>query len=179
MEQMLERQLLRRLAAGEVEALGPLYDAYGRRVYHLLLAYGLDDVAAEDALQETFLALLDRGRAAARIENVQAYLLGIARRQAGGRRRRLESEPLADDAGGAVADGAPARLDMLTCRQRLSQLPPEQAEVVVLKVWHDLTFAEIAAALRIPANTAASRYRYAIEKLRGMWGEDDDAGRTA
>lgn len=179
MEQMLERQLLRRLAAGEVEALGPLYDAYGRRVYHLLLAYGLAEAEAEDALQDTFLALLDRGRAAARIENVQAYLLGIARRQAGGRRRRLEPDTLADDdAVGVVADGAAARLDTLACRRYLAQLPPEQAEVVVLKVWHGLTFAEIAAVLRLPANTAASRYRYAIEKLRGVWGEDD-AGNTA
>jgi RNA polymerase sigma-70 factor (ECF subfamily) len=37
--------------------------------------------------------------------------------------------------------------------------------VVHLKIWEDLTFGEIAETLEIPANTAASRYRYAIEKL--------------
>jgi RNA polymerase sigma-70 factor (ECF subfamily) len=46
------------------------------------------------------------------------------------------------------------------------ELPPEQQEVVTLKIWGDLTFQEIAETLEIPANTAASRYRYALEKLK-------------
>jgi RNA polymerase sigma-70 factor (ECF subfamily) len=48
----------------------------------------------------------------------------------------------------------------------LERLPPPQREVVTLKIWGELTFAEIAEALDIPANTAASRYRYALEELR-------------
>lgn len=48
----------------------------------------------------------------------------------------------------------------------LNHLPVEQREVVTLKIWGGLTFAEIAEALEIPANTAASRYRYALEELR-------------
>ena len=44
--------------------------------------------------------------------------------------------------------------------------PTEQREVIVLKVDAGLTFAELAAVLGISANTAASRYRYALEKLR-------------
>lgn len=47
----------------------------------------------------------------------------------------------------------------------LKALPMEQREVVVMKVWGELTFAEIASALDIPQNTAASRYRYALERL--------------
>lgn len=50
----------------------------------------------------------------------------------------------------------------------LNQLPAVQREVVTLKIWGDLTFAEIATALDIPANTAASRYRYALEELRKL-----------
>ena len=50
----------------------------------------------------------------------------------------------------------------------LKQLPAAQREVVTLKVWGELTFAEIAEALDIPANTAASRYRYALEELRKL-----------
>ncbi len=49
----------------------------------------------------------------------------------------------------------------------LRELPPEQQEVVTLKIWGDLTFQEIAGTLGIPMNTAASRYRYAMEKLKG------------
>lgn len=48
----------------------------------------------------------------------------------------------------------------------LSKLPEDQKEVVIMKVWGDLTFREIAEALDVPANTAASRYRYAMDRLR-------------
>ena len=51
--------------------------------------------------------------------------------------------------------------------QFLARLPEEQRAVVHLKIWEELTFREIAKTLGIPANTAASRYRYAIDKLRG------------
>ena len=48
----------------------------------------------------------------------------------------------------------------------LSHLPSEQREVLSLKIWGELTFAQIASALDIPADTAASRYRYALAGLR-------------
>ena len=48
----------------------------------------------------------------------------------------------------------------------LETLPPEQRAVIHLKLWEDATFEAIAETLGIPANTAASRYRYAIDKLR-------------
>jgi RNA polymerase sigma-70 factor (ECF subfamily) len=48
----------------------------------------------------------------------------------------------------------------------LAELPVEQREVITLKVWGGMTFAEIADALGIPANTAASRYRYGLSELR-------------
>lgn len=50
----------------------------------------------------------------------------------------------------------------------LNQLPETQRSVVTLKIWGGLTFVEIADALEIPANTAASRYRYALEELRKL-----------
>ncbi len=48
----------------------------------------------------------------------------------------------------------------------LDRLPAEQREVLVMKIWNDLTFAEIASALGISQNTAASRYRYALAALK-------------
>jgi RNA polymerase sigma-70 factor (ECF subfamily) len=47
----------------------------------------------------------------------------------------------------------------------LNQLPGDQREVVVMKIWGGLTFAQIAEALGVPLNTAASRYRYALTRL--------------
>ncbi|MBV9886177.1 MAG: sigma-70 family RNA polymerase sigma factor [Acidobacteria bacterium] len=51
-------------------------------------------------------------------------------------------------------------------RRALQALPEDQRQVVVLHVWGELTFAQVAEILSISANTAASRYRYALAKLR-------------
>lgn len=48
----------------------------------------------------------------------------------------------------------------------LDILPNEQREVLVMKIWNELTFAEIAGVLEISQNTAASRYRYALAALK-------------
>jgi RNA polymerase sigma-70 factor (ECF subfamily) len=50
----------------------------------------------------------------------------------------------------------------------LQKLPAEQREVVVLKLWQELTFEEISQICQIPVNTAASRYRYGLDKLRHL-----------
>jgi len=52
--------------------------------------------------------------------------------------------------------------------QAMRSLPEIYREAVTLKIWGGLTFAEIAEALQIPANTAASRYRYGIDELRKL-----------
>ena len=56
----------------------------------------------------------------------------------------------------------------LVLQSAMSQLPEIYRVVVTLKVWGELTFSEIADALGIPANTAASRYRYGLEELRKL-----------
>src|SRR5258708_22914477 len=53
----------------------------------------------------------------------------------------------------------------------MSKLPEIYREVITLKVWGGLTFAEIAGSVGIPANTAASRYRYGLEELRKLTSE--------
>ena len=82
--------------------------------------------------------------------------------------RRVNREIVAQEAASPewfapeIEDRERARL----LQTALGRLPAEQREVVTLKIWGGLTFAEIAGALDIPANTAASRYRYALEELR-------------
>jgi RNA polymerase sigma-70 factor (ECF subfamily) len=50
----------------------------------------------------------------------------------------------------------------------LKRLPEPYREVITLKTWGDLTFAEVASVLGIPANTAASRYRYGLAEMRKL-----------
>jgi RNA polymerase sigma-70 factor (ECF subfamily) len=64
----------------------------------------------------------------------------------------------------AAEDRERARL----LQEAMRNLPETQRDVITLKIWGELTFAEIAEALDIPANTAASRYRYGLEELRKL-----------
>jgi len=48
----------------------------------------------------------------------------------------------------------------------IERLPPEQKEVITLKIWSELTFDEIARTLDLSLYTVASRYRYALDKLK-------------
>jgi RNA polymerase sigma-70 factor (ECF subfamily) len=54
----------------------------------------------------------------------------------------------------------------ITIDRALRLLPEEQREVLVLKIWGELTFQQIADTLGSPLNTVAARYRYGLEKLR-------------
>jgi RNA polymerase sigma-70 factor (ECF subfamily) len=56
----------------------------------------------------------------------------------------------------------------LFLQQAMNKLPAIHRDVITLKVWGGLTFAEIAATLEIPPNTAASRYRYGLAELRNL-----------
>jgi RNA polymerase sigma-70 factor (ECF subfamily) len=77
--------------------------------------------------------------------------------------RRLRREQASPDWFYPPAESAARDEDL---EQAVKTLPPSLREVLVLKVWSGLTFQEIAATVGIPANTAASRYRYALERLR-------------
>ena len=167
--------LLEQLPQGDLDALPALYDRYAPPVYHLLLAQTGNADTAADLLQETFLALLDRGRGARSIRSPQAYLLGVAHHLASrGRHRRRREVPLEEGALHTAAPAPEARLTTVDVQRALAELPPEQATVVVLKVWHDLTFREIGEAVGVSPDTAASRYRYAVEKLRHLLGEEEE-----
>ena len=98
------------------------------------------------------------------MQDIRSYLLRIVRNEASHLRRSRSTGASALQLLEAPA-GVPAQ-EVVEVNEALSRLPEEQLTVVVLKVWQGMTFAEVAEALDIPANTAASRYRYAMEKLR-------------
>ena len=56
--------------------------------------------------------------------------------------------------------------DAQELRTAVNELAPKLREILSLKVWSGLTFAEVAQVLDISPNTAASRYRYALEQLQ-------------
>jgi len=159
---------LRRLARGDLSALGNIYDRHGRLVYRCALAILGSQADAEDAASTVFLRLARQGQRAARIRDLRRFLVAAARNEAISmlRRRRRQRDALERGAFLEPAPDAQAERDAL--EGALAALPREQREVVVLKVFEGMTFAEIGRLVGVSPNTAASRYRYAIEKLRVM-----------
>lgn len=92
----------------------------------------------------------------------RAIDLGRSADRRAGREAVVASEVPSDWFDGGVEDRERSHL----IQQAMNKLPDIYREVVTLKVWGELTFAEIATALEIPANTAASRYRYGLDELR-------------
>lgn len=127
-------------------------------------ALGLSHGEAEDVLQETFVALLKLTQSP---EEPERYCVRSFRNAALNYRRslwrRLTRELESRRWFERATDESPAERAAMRC---LAGLPPAQREVIVLKIWHRLTFEEIGELLELSANTAAGRYRYGVEKLR-------------
>jgi RNA polymerase sigma-70 factor (ECF subfamily) len=119
---------------------------------------------AEDVLQETFIALL---RLQERPTQPEHYCVRSFRNRALNYRRSLWRRLAREWESLRWFERTPSETAAERHAMRaLTQLPPEQREVIVLKIWHEYTFEEIGALLSISPNTAAGRYRYGLQKLR-------------
>jgi RNA polymerase sigma-70 factor (ECF subfamily) len=151
-----------------------LYDEHAQPLHAFLLNLTRNQADTRDLLQEVFVKLArdpDRLRG---VREERAFLIRLAHNAAIDlmRRRGTRERTRENFAAEMVSPfAAAADPDEETFRQELSaalaELPPEQRAVAHLKLWEGLTFEQIAAALEISPNTAASRYRYALDKLRG------------
>jgi RNA polymerase sigma-70 factor (ECF subfamily) len=162
--------LITGLAQGREGAFAALYDLFGPALFRVALLLLDSREEAEDAVQDVFVGLVRARKGLAGVENLRAYLFTALRHTLAARaarRVRARAVPLE-----AIPEPASSEVNCLEGDQvvrlerALRTLPAEQRELVGLKVDGGLTFAEIASLLRISPNTAASRYRYALEKLR-------------
>ena len=123
-----------------------------------------DASAAEDLVHGVFLNLL-RTRRKIR-EAPAAYLYRAAKNAAlNARRNRAREAPMPENEAWFTHSGG-NREAALALQAALAELPAEQREAVVMRTWSGMTLEEVAEATGVPANTAASRYRYALDKLR-------------
>ena len=163
--------LLPGLAAGDERAFAAMYDRFGRRLYRA--AWGMlgrrED--AEDVVQDVLVAMVRSRRKLTHVRDLTAYLFTALRRAAARCAARRTRQPLNSQAAASEATAnvdRPGGCSPLCERleRSLRALPLEQREVIALKIDGELTFAEIGEVLGVSMNTAASRYRYALEKLR-------------
>ena len=150
-----------KLSADEINQL---YNRHGAAL--LLYARGFvpDASAAEDLVHNVFLNLL-RTRPKVR-EAPAAYLYRAVKNAALNMQRNRARESPMPEHETWFTHASGDREATLALQAALAELPQEQREAVVMRVWSGMTLEEVAEATEVPLNTAASRYRYALEKLR-------------
>ncbi len=156
-----------------------LYDTYGHSLYRFAYAITRSAEDAEDVLQEVFGKIArDRKRLVCSAA-AKSYLYAAVRNSSysnlRSRRRRGELvKAWADHFDPTCPDSAISVIRSQVVRDAFCLLPTEQREVIVLRVYDEMSFKEIADAIGCRLNTVASRYRYAIARLRKALEADDD-----
>jgi RNA polymerase sigma-70 factor (ECF subfamily) len=143
-----------------------LYRQHGAALLLFASAISGDRGRAQDALHQVFLKVIENGSLGQAIDK-KSYLFACVRNAV------LNDAKLQDRSMPLDVDSAwfsPPDRDYAgerNLRRALGDLPNDQREVIVLHVWGELTLSEIGGLLGVSSNTAASRYRYALAKLRG------------
>ena len=164
-----DAELIAGMAQGDAGAFAELYLKYRSRLHHYALSLIRSRMEAEDVVHDVFMGLAKHSGSGRMPRELSAYLYVAVRNRCIDRLRRTPTLPLDDmDLELIVAPpGDEARIELRHALNRaLLALPAEQAEVVVLRTWHQLEFAAIAAMQSTSINTALSRYQYGLTKLR-------------
>lgn len=154
--------------------LEDIYRDHAPALFRFLIRLTGNEAETKDLLQEIFIRLAKSPRMLDDVSATRSYLFRLAHRLVIDRHRREQTRQLyeyrANEEQPSSSHPDPVTDDAAWLRKTLTAsldaLPSEQKAVVVLKVWEEMTFVEIAEVLDISANTVASRYRYALDKLR-------------
>jgi len=172
-----DEELMQRLAAGEPDALGPLYGRYGRLVY-AVASQSVDRSAAEELVQEVFLVVW---RKAASFDPARGtfrnWLLEIAHSRILNELRRRSRRPVllhgGDDQLRLRPDPDPEPSETIerehrerVIREALATLPTPQQQALWLAYFADLTHEQVAITTAVPLGTAKTRIRSGLRRLR-------------
>ncbi len=179
-----DRRLMSRVARGDADALGELYDRYGRVVFGVLYRMLGSPESAEEVAQNAFHSVW-RQAGGYRPErgSVRTWLLAIARnaaidwrRSKGNRTARTtaidDAVVLIDDM--LVEERVIASLRAQRVRAAVAALPREQREVLSLAFWSGLSQTEIASRTGAPLGTVKSRVRLGMARLRESLADDEE-----
>jgi RNA polymerase sigma-70 factor (ECF subfamily) len=151
----------------ENTAVAGLFDAHSRA----LLLYARQWVGiegAEDVVQRVFVRMVRSGRLPA---EPRAWLFRCVRNEAisyrrSEHRRSRREQVVASDAKGWFVRRPEDRLDVNDAQAALESLPPDQREVIMLRLWSGLTLMEIAAITELAVSTVHARYATAVAAVR-------------
>ena len=163
------RTCAERMAESGVPALAGLFDLTSQRLVRYAATITRNQHDAEDAVQAALVRVASQMHFLCEADSPWPYLLRMVRNEALQIVRRKKRwgliANLSDLLTGRSVDELEQEESHRAVWLALRSIPSEQAEVVVLKIWEDMTFAEIGKILDVSTFTAASRYRYAMQKL--------------
>jgi RNA polymerase sigma-70 factor (ECF subfamily) len=184
-----DETLLQLIVQARAEALGELYDRYGRLVFSLALNSVGNPAAAEEITQDVFLRVWQHARQyRAGRAKVSTWLTSITRHRAIDQLRRRGSRPEQHSVAWAevVPDAEPTingpeqaaalAMERERVRAAIARLSEEQKQVLALAYFQGLTHSQIAGALVLPLGTVKTRIRLGMQKLREMLKADQVAG---
>lgn len=163
------------LQRGDPEAVGTLYDRYGRIAFGLAYRIMGDITAAEDIVQEAFVSAWTNARAFDPSRgSLRGWLLTIVRNRAidrlrSGKRARQDAplQSAANIAGSADTLGAVTQSDeRRRIRDAVASLPEAQRRTLELAYFDGLTHMEIAGRMGVPLGTVKGRLRLGLDKIR-------------
>ena len=183
-----DETLLAAYREGDVQAFEILHGRYRRPLFNVVLRTVRDRGRAEEIYQETWTKVIERGAEFRGDAKFSTWLYTIARNLSIDHLRKqkhrdhasLEAPPksgvapLADRVAGdgptteQLAEGDRWRTRIV---EAVEALPDEQREVFVLRQVQGLTFAEVAEVVGVSPNTAKSRMRYALERLKDSFAD--------
>ena len=173
-----DEALLALCSRADENALGELYDRYGRVAYGLALRIVRDRGLAEDAVQEAFLAVWrSAGAFLAEQGKPSTWILTLVHRRAVDlvrREERRRAEPLEETdhpTGEATDEEAWLRAQRQVVQEALRKLPPEQREAIELAYYGGFTQSELAERLGLPLGTIKSRMFTGLKRLRELLAE--------
>jgi RNA polymerase sigma factor (sigma-70 family) len=173
-----DEQVLEAVGRGDDDALGVLYDRFGRLAYRLAFRILRDRALAEDAVQEAFLAVW-RSADAYKRERAKpsTWILTVVHRRAVDLVRREQvrrGEPLEvapEPSVGPVDEDAVLRDRRAAVQAALTELPGEQRQALELAYYGGLTQSELAERLGVPLGTVKSRMFAGLGRLRELLAE--------
>jgi RNA polymerase sigma-70 factor (ECF subfamily) len=163
-------ELAARLARGDEAAFAELYDACADRLHHYVAIWLGSREAADDVVQSAFLRAVKSRRRFRDVENPVAYMFQIARNEAiraTKKQQHMRKAMLAGELFAAAGENESDQVDAEDVAAAFSRLDADDREIIELKVFAGLTFREVAEVTGMPQGTVATRYRRALESLRG------------
>ena len=176
-----DETLMLAYAGGDGVAFAELYERHRARLFHYLLGQLRDRPLAEELFQDVWQRVV-HARAGWKPEAAFAtWLFRIAHNRLNDHWRAARHRPVApddaDERTARLADACTPELladeqaQRLQLRRALAELPPEQQEVVILRLEQELSLEEIGQITGVGRETVKSRLRYAMDKLRARLSE--------